>query len=85
MLNPKMFVFMLTLFSGFLVPITSNAAQLALTILLLTITGFCATSTWTIFGSVIKNYLRSPRAKAVINIVMALFLVYTAVELAGIF
>lgn len=85
MLNPKMFVFTLTLFSAFLAPITNNIPLLALTILLLTMTGFFATSTWTLFGTVIKNYLRSPRIKLAVNIIMALFLVYTAVDLAGIF
>jgi cysteine/O-acetylserine efflux protein len=84
MLNPKMFIFMLTLFSAFLVPITGNPVQLALAILLLTLTGFCATSTWTLFGTVIKNYLRFPRVKQVVNIIMALLLVYTAADLAGV-
>jgi cysteine/O-acetylserine efflux protein len=83
-LNPKLIIFTLTLFSAFLAPITDNAALLALALILLTLTGFCATSTWTLFGTVIKNYLRSPRVKLAVNIIMALFLVYTAVELSGI-
>ncbi len=84
MLNPKMFVFILTLFSTFLAPITDNPPLFALAILLITLTGFCAISTWTLFGTVIKNYLRSPRIKTAVDIIMALLLVYTAVDLAGI-
>jgi threonine/homoserine/homoserine lactone efflux protein len=82
MLNPKLFVFALTLFSAFLAPISSFTI-LAVAISLITLTAFCATSTWTIFGTVIKKYLRSPRAKTAVNIIMALFLVYTAADLAG--
>jgi cysteine/O-acetylserine efflux protein len=85
MLNPKMFVFTLTLFSAFLAPITNNPPLFALAIVLITITGFCAISTWTLFGTIIKNYLRSPRIKMALNIILALLLVYTAADLAGIF
>ena len=83
-LNPKVIIFALTLFSAFLAPITSNLAILALALVLLTITAFCAMSTWALFGTMIKRYLHHPRAKVVVNVVLSLFLVYTAVELSGI-
>lgn len=83
MLNPKMFVFTLTLFSAFLAPITSSPPLFALAIILITLTGFCAISTWTLFGTIIKNHLHSPRIKTVVNIIMAILLVYTALDLAG--
>lgn len=82
-LNPKMIVYAFTLFAVFLAPITSNAALLVLIVVLLTMTAFCATSVWALFGTVIKTRLHSARVKTVVNIILSLFLVYTAVELAG--
>lgn len=83
-LNPKLIVYALTLFASFLAPITGNAALVFLAVVLLAITAFCATSTWALFGSAIKNSLKSPRISLGINVLLALLLVYSAVELAGI-
>lgn len=83
-LNPKLFVYTFTLFSAFLAPITNNLALLVLVVVLLTVTAFCATSVWALFGIVIKRYLHYPHVKAMVNIILSLFLVYTAVELAGV-
>jgi cysteine/O-acetylserine efflux protein len=82
--NPKLIVYAFTLFAAFLAPITGNIALLGLAVVLLTMTAFCATSAWALFGTVIKTYLHHPRAKAIVNITLSLFLVYTAIELAGI-
>jgi cysteine/O-acetylserine efflux protein len=84
MLNPKLLVYAFTLFSAFLAPITGDVALLGVAIVLLTITAFCATSVWALFGTIIKGYLHYPRVKATVNIILSLFLVYTAIELAGI-
>jgi cysteine/O-acetylserine efflux protein len=83
-LNPKLIVYAFTLFSAFLAPITKNAALVVLVAVLLALTSFCATSLWALFGTAIKTYLRNPRLKAIVNIVLALLLVYTALSLAGI-
>ena len=82
--NPKLLVYAFTLFSTFLAPISGNLSQLILAIPLLALTAFCATSTWAIFGTMIKSHLHSPRAKLSVNIILSLFLVYAAIELAGI-
>lgn len=81
--NPKLLVYAFTLFSTFLAPISGNLSLLLLAVPLLALTAFCATSTWALFGTVIKTYLHSPRAKMTVNIILSLFLVYTAIELAG--
>ena len=52
-------------------------------VILLAMTSFCATSVWALFGSVIKSYLHHPQVKVVINVILSLFLLYTAVVLAG--
>ena len=82
--NPKLLVYAFTLFSTFLAPISGNVTLLILVIPILALTAFSATSTWALFGSVIKTYLHSPRAKMTVNIILSLFLVYAAIELAGI-
>jgi cysteine/O-acetylserine efflux protein len=83
-LNPKLIVYAFTLFGGFLAPISGNVALLVLAAGLLAATSFGATSVWALFGTAIKTYLHNPRLKAAVNIVLALSLVYVAVELAGI-
>ena len=83
-LNPKMIIFAFTLFSAFLAPITGNVALLMLAVVFLTMDAFCAVSVWALFGTVIKRYLHYPRAKTMVNVVLSLALVYTAIELAGI-
>jgi len=83
-LNPKLIVYAFTLFAAFLAPITGNAALLALAAVLLAAISFAATSVWALFGTAIKTYLHNSRLKAAANIILALLLVYTAIELAGI-
>jgi cysteine/O-acetylserine efflux protein len=81
--HPKLIIYGLTLFSTFLDPLTDKLFQL-LAVIGLTLISFWACSTWTLFGSIIKKYLHHPRARLTLNIVLALFLVYTALELAHI-
>lgn len=82
-LNPKLFVYAFTLFSAFLATMTGNMSILLVVVTLLAIVSFCATSTWALFGMAIKTYLHHPRMKTVINILLSLSLVYTAISLTG--
>lgn len=81
LLNPKLVIYGLTLFSTFLASLTGKFLQVVI-VLGLTLISFSAISTWALFGSLIKKYLRHPKARLVLNVVLALFLVYTALELA---
>ncbi|RPJ26111.1 MAG: lysine transporter LysE [Chloroflexi bacterium] len=83
-LNPKLIVYAFTLFSAFLGSITNNIAFLVMTVTLLAAISFCATSIWALFGTAIKIHLYNPRWRRVINIVLSLSLVYTAISLTGI-
>ncbi len=83
-LNPKLIVYAFTLFSAFLAPITDNLALVVLAALLLAAISLGATSLWALFGTAIKTYLRNARLKAVVNILLSLSLVYTALAVAGI-
>lgn len=82
--NPKLIVFGLTLFSTFLAPIVHDARLLLLAAVGLDLLCFTAISLWTLFGAAIARYLKQPRTRLAVNAVLALFLVYTALELAGI-
>jgi len=84
-LNPKLMIYAFTLFSAFLAPITNNVALLVLAAVLLSAAAFGATSVWALFGTVIKTYLDQPRVKILVNGFLALFLIYSAVNLVGVF
>jgi len=82
-LNPKLVVYAFSLFSLFLATITKSFLPLALVCVLLAATSFCATSVWALFGTAIKSYLHNPRLKAIVNIILSLSLVYTAIAITG--
>jgi len=82
-LNPKLVVYAFTLFSGFLLPITNSGALIVLAAALLAATSFVATSVWALFGNAMKRYLHNPRLKTVVNLLLSLSLVYTAIALTG--
>ena len=83
-LNPKLLIYAFTLFPAFLATMTKNITILLVVSTLLALVAFCATSTWALFGTAIKTHLREPRLKTVINILLSLSLVYTAISLTGI-
>ncbi|RIK42174.1 MAG: lysine transporter LysE [Chloroflexi bacterium] len=84
LLNPKLVVYGLTLFSTFFAPMRGQLDRLAVAVILLALTAFCATSVWTLFGTLLKTYLRQPPIQLAVNAVLSLSLVYSALELAGI-
>jgi cysteine/O-acetylserine efflux protein len=83
-LNPKLFVYAFTLFSAFLATMTGNVIFLILIAMLLAAVSFCATSLWALFGTAIKTHLRNSHLNKIINISLALLLVYSAISLTGI-
>jgi threonine/homoserine/homoserine lactone efflux protein len=46
--------------------------------------GFTSVSLWTLFGAVIRRYLNRPKVRRTVNIILALLLVYTAVDISGV-
>lgn len=83
-LNPKLFVYAFTLFSAFLATMTRNLTVLLLVVIVLAMVAFCAASTWALFGTAIRTHLQHRRLKMVINVILSLSLVYTAISLTGI-
>ena len=81
--NPKLVVYALTLFSSFLAPLAGNAIGLVTAALLLAVVSAAATSVWALLGAQIKDRLGNPRLARWINIVLALFLIFAAIDLTG--
>ncbi len=83
LLNPKIFIYAFTLFSTFLASIALNVPALILAAILLAAISFASTSLWALFGTTIKGFLHIPRLRLIINLVLALSLVYAALALVG--
>jgi len=84
LLNPKVSVFGLTLYSTFLAPISGRPAALVLSAATLAACALSSISLWALAGSAIKSWLKNETFKRILNITLSLLLVYTAVELSGV-
>jgi cysteine/O-acetylserine efflux protein len=80
-LNPKLYVYAFTLFTGFLTSIPQTMISLTLLPIVLALISFVATSTWALFGSAIKSHLHNPRLRMAVNVILSLLLVYSAISL----
>ena len=83
LLNPKVIIYGLTVYSTFLGAAVTSPPALLASALALAGVGFVAISAWTLFGATIRAYVNRPRVRQVLNAALALLLVYTAVELSG--
>ena len=84
LINPKVAVYGLTLYSTFLAAISHQTHYLLLSAVILALIGFTAISTWALFGAAIGEKLKNDLFRRVLNIVLFLLLVYTALDLSGI-
>ncbi len=81
--NPKVAVYGLTLYSTFLSPAAENLFVLAVFALLFALTAFCSTSTWALCGAAIRTHLHQQGVRLIVNTVLVLLLIYTAINLSG--
>lgn len=84
-LNPKGIVFGLSVHGAFLNPIADDFLLVLLASVLLASVAFTAISTWALFGAAIRHWLRNPLVQRWLNATLALLLVYTAIEISGLF
>jgi cysteine/O-acetylserine efflux protein len=82
--NPKVMVMGLTLYASFLATLTNNYFWLAISALALGCLAFIITSIWTMAGSILFQNLKKPAILKMVNLVLALLLIYTAIEISGI-
>ncbi|MFW5714426.1 MAG: LysE family translocator [Brevefilum sp.] len=83
-LNVKVIVYALTLYGTVLVGKITSPVVLLLSAIAFATVGFSSLSVWTLFGTGIRKYLDQVWVKRVLNIILALLLVYTAVDLSGV-
>lgn len=76
-LNPKVVLFTLTVIPSFVLPYYTDVPTLSISVIVITIIGFLAFILWVLFGAIFKQFLQ--RHEKVVNIVMALCLVYATV------
>jgi len=83
--NVKAIFFGLMIYTAFLSDFT-NAWYLVLgSAIFFGCITFCFTSLWALFGSLIRKYMHQPLIYRLVNLFMAGLLVYTALEISGIF
>jgi len=82
--NPKAIVYGLTLYSVFLSPFIGNPFYIILFSLGFALVGLCAVLTWALFGAIINQFLHHVKLRIIINSILSLLLVYTAVKISGI-
>jgi threonine/homoserine/homoserine lactone efflux protein len=80
--NPKVLLFTMTVIPSYVLPYYTSSKAAFMFVLLITVIGFLAFTTWVVFGAVFKQFLS--RHQQVMNTLMALFLVYSAVLVSGI-
>ncbi|AFS77603.1 lysine exporter protein LysE [Gottschalkia acidurici 9a] len=81
--NPKILMFTMTVIPMFITPYYQSSVILSISVITITIIGFLSFITWLLFGTIFKRFLN--KYEKIINIIMALFLVYSAIMISGVF
>ncbi|MEL7656990.1 MAG: LysE family transporter [Bacillota bacterium] len=81
-INPKVVLFTMTVIPSFVLPYYTAPSMLAVFVICITMIGFLAFVTWVLFGTIFKEFLQKHQKSA--NIIMALFLVYSAIMVSGV-
>ncbi|WP_145323861.1 LysE family translocator [Paenibacillus xylanexedens] len=79
--NPKVVLFTFTVIPSYVLPFYQSSFSSFLFVLLITFIGFLAYSSWVVFGTVFKTLLN--RHQKILSILMALFLLYSAIIVSG--
>lgn len=84
LLNPKTLVFGMTLYATFLTFVDGHPLSLLVSAVCLAVVAFASTSSWALFGQFIRKYAQQPSVHRLVNAVLALLLVYTALQVSGV-
>ncbi|MCF7936116.1 MAG: LysE family translocator [Synergistales bacterium] len=79
--NPKLFICNVTLFTTFLSPVAGRPLPLLLVVGMLSVVDFTAISLWAFSGTALGRYVEGGRVRGIVNAILALLLAYTAVSL----
>ncbi|TYS89857.1 LysE family translocator [Rossellomorea aquimaris] len=75
-LNPKVVLFTMTVIPSFILPFYVSKPAVTAGVIVITVIGFMAFTTWVLFGTIFKKFLL--RYNKAANVIMALFLAYSA-------
>ncbi|MFL0198490.1 LysE family translocator [Clostridium sp. WILCCON 0269] len=81
-INPKVVLFTMTVIPSFVMPYYTAPSTLAIFVTCIAIIGFMAFITWVLFGTIFKEFFQ--KHQKTVNIIMALFLVYSAIMVSGV-
>lgn len=81
-INPKVILFTMTVIPSFVMPYYTKLSTLMIFVVCITLIGFMAFITWILFGTIFKGFLQ--KHQKAVNIIMALFLVYSAIMVSGV-
>ncbi|KKK33551.1 lysine transporter LysE [Salinicoccus sediminis] len=76
-LNPKVLTFVMTVIPTFILPYYDEILPVIFYVSVIVLMGFMAFNIWVVFGTVFRKFLQ--RHERVVNVAMALFLLYAAV------
>ncbi len=82
LVNPKVVLFTMTVIPSFVMPYDTSAAGLAIAVAAVTGIAASAMVTWALFGTVFKGFLQ--KYQKAVNLVMGIFLVYSAIMISGV-
>lgn len=85
MVNPKGLFYGMTIFTTFLAGVGEWPLLSLVWMTFLALVCFCCVSTWTLFGTLIQKYMKNQKIKLFINAILSLALVYTALDIIGLF
>jgi threonine/homoserine/homoserine lactone efflux protein len=77
LINPKVILYGITVFSNFIIPIYRNIPALIFFSLILAVIGLLASSSWAYFGVIFRTFFA--KYDRLTNIAMGLLLIYTAI------
>jgi len=77
--NPKVVLFTMTVIPSFILPHYTETSAVTIGVSAITFIGFLAFITWVLFGTIFKAHLQ--KHKKTVNVIMALFLAYAAIEI----
>lgn len=81
-INPKVVLFTMTVIPSFVMPYYTATSTLVIFITSITMIGFISFIIWVVFGAIFKKFLQ--KHQKIVNIIMALFLVYSAIMVSGV-
>ena len=81
--NPKAVIFVVTIFTVLLAPAVHSATVVILATVCFATATFASVLAWATFGSIFRRFLQQPKVNRILNIVLALLLLYVAIEISG--